>query len=91
MGFSAQFPAKKGQGIEHLTVPLRPKLLHTLQPEMIAKLIPNTLFHVTEMRFSKKIILKQFFHVILWITNEYVIYQFQGKLIPENDFLVTEV
>ena len=26
----------------------------TLQPEIIVKLIPKTLFHVTEMRFSKK-------------------------------------
>ena len=31
---------------------------NTLQPEIIAKLVPNTLFHVTEMRFSKKIIPK---------------------------------
>ena len=37
----------------------------TRQPEIIAKLIPITLFHVTEMRFSKKTIPKQFFHVIL--------------------------
>ena len=35
------------------------------QPEIIAKLIPKTLFRVTEMRFSKKIIPKTFFHVIL--------------------------
>ena len=37
----------------------------TLQPEILAKLIPKTLFHVTEMRFSKKIIPKQILHVIL--------------------------
>ena len=37
----------------------------TLQPEIIAKLIPKTLFHVTEMRFSKKIIPKTLVHVIL--------------------------
>ena len=37
----------------------------TLQPVKIAKLTPKTLFHVTEMRFSNKIIPKQFFHVIL--------------------------
>ena len=36
-----------------------------------------TLFHVTEMRFTKKIIPKTLFHVILWITNEYVICNFQ--------------
>ena len=29
------------------------------------------------MSFSKKIIPKQFFHVILWITNEYVICDFR--------------
>ena len=49
-----------------------PSTGRTLQPETIAKLIPKTLFHVTEMRFSKKIIPKPFFHVNLWITNEYV-------------------
>ena len=37
----------------------------TLQPEIVAKLIPKTLLHVTEMRFSKKIIPKTFFNVIL--------------------------
>ena len=37
----------------------------TLQPEIIAKSIPKTLFCVTEMIFSKKTIPKQFFHVIL--------------------------
>ena len=37
----------------------------TLQPEIITKIIPKTFFHVTEMRFSKKIIPKQFFPVIL--------------------------
>ena len=37
----------------------------TPQPEIIAKLIPKTLFHVTEMRFSKEIIPKQVFRVIL--------------------------
>ena len=36
-----------------------PFLRFTLQPEIIAKLIPKTLFHVTEMRFSKKIISKK--------------------------------
>ena len=40
-------------------------VVHTLQPENIAKLVPKTLFHVTEMRFSKKRIPKQFFHVFL--------------------------
>ena len=44
--------------------------LFTIQPEIIAKTIPMTFFHVTEMRFFKKIILKQFMHVILSITNE---------------------
>ena len=44
----------------------------TLQSEILAKLIPKTVFCVAEMRFSKKIIPKQFCHVILWITNEYV-------------------
>ena len=40
--------------------------LSTTQPsEIIAKLIPKTFFHVTEMRFSKKIISKTLFHVIL--------------------------
>ena len=39
--------------------------LCTLQPELVAKLIPKTLLHVTEMRFSKRIIPKQFSHVIL--------------------------
>ena len=34
---------------------------HALHPEIIAKLIPKTLFHVTEMRFSKKIIPKNIF------------------------------
>ena len=48
-----------------------------LQPEIIAKLIPKTLFHVTEMRFSKKIVQKQVIHVILGITNEYVICNFR--------------
>ena len=33
----------------------------------------ENIIHVTETRFSMKIIPKQFFHVILWITNEYVI------------------
>ena len=37
----------------------------TLQLENIAKLIPKTFFDVTEMRFSEKIIPKQYFHVIL--------------------------
>ena len=37
----------------------------TIQPEIIAKLILKTLFHVTEMKISKKIIPKTFFHVIL--------------------------
>ena len=37
----------------------------TLQPEIIAILIPKTLFHVADMRFSKKIIPKQFSKVIL--------------------------
>ena len=41
-----------------------PKAL-TLQPEIIAKLILKTFFHVTEMRFVDKIIPKQFFHVVL--------------------------
>ena len=40
----------------------------TLQSEMIAK----TFFYVSEMGFSKKMIPKQFFHVILRMTNEYV-------------------
>ena len=39
---------------------------------MIAKLFPNTFFCVTEERFSKKLILKEFVHVILWVTKEYV-------------------
>ena len=39
--------------------------LVTLQPEIIAKSIPKTFFHETEMRFSKKIISKQFVHVVL--------------------------
>ena len=43
-----------------------------LEPEIIAKWTPKTLFYVIEMRFSKQIIPKQIFHVILWITNEYV-------------------
>ena len=50
---------------------------HTLQPEIIAKLIPKTLFCVTEMRFPRKIIPKQFFHVILRITNESLICNFR--------------
>ena len=37
----------------------------TLQPEILAKLIPNTLFHVAEIMFSKKIIPKTLVHVIL--------------------------
>ena len=37
----------------------------TLQPEIIVNFIPKTLFHVTEMRFSKKIIPKTFSHIIL--------------------------
>ena len=64
--------------------------ISTLQPEIIAKLIPKTLFHVTEMKSSKKIILKQFFHVILWITNEYVICNFR-EINSRKLFLVTEM
>ena len=37
----------------------------TLQPEIIAKLIPKTLSHVTEMRSSKTILPKQNYHVNL--------------------------
>ena len=33
----------------------------TLQPKIMTKSIPKTLFYVTEMRFSKKIIPKQCF------------------------------
>ena len=51
----------------------------TLQPEIYAKSIPKTLFHVTDMRFSKTIILKTLFHVILRITDEYVICNFGGN------------
>ena len=43
-----------------------------LQSEILAEWIPKTFFCVTEMRFSKKIIPKQFSHVFLWVTNEYV-------------------
>ena len=55
-----------------------------LQPELIAKLILKTLFHVTENRFSKQLIPKQCFHVILRITNESLICNF---LDPKNIFL----
>ena len=58
----------------------------TLQPEIIAKWIPKALFHVTEMRFSKRTIPQTLGHVILWITNEYVICNL-GEIIPEKDFL----
>ena len=37
----------------------------------------KTLFHVTEMRSSKKITPKTFFFVILGIRNEYVICNFR--------------
>ena len=40
-------------------------LTTTPQPEIITKLIPKTLFYVTEMGFCKEIIPKQNFHVIL--------------------------
>ena len=56
--------------------PLRLFQTCTLQPEIIAKLILKTFFCVTAMRFSKKIIPKQFFHVILWITNAHVMCNF---------------
>ena len=38
---------------------------YTLQPEIIAKLTPKTLFHVTESDFPRKIDQKTFIHVIL--------------------------
>ena len=64
------FHAKKTQHVQLFENPLPgtppfaiPKM--TLQPEIIAKLIPKTLSHETEMRISKKIIPKQFVHVIL--------------------------
>ena len=62
----------------------------TLQPEIIAELIPKTLFHVTEMRFSKKLIPKQCFHVILWVANEYVICNFR-EINSRKILLVTEM
>ena len=43
-------------------------------------------FYVTEMRFSKKSIPKLFFHVILWITNEYVCVMF-GHSFQKNMFM----
>ena len=57
---------------------------------MIAKLILKTIFHVTEMRSFKKMIPKQFFHVILRITNEYVICDFR-EINSRKYFLVTEM
>ena len=63
--------------------------LFTLQPEILAKLTSKTLFHVTEMRFSKNIIPKLFFQVINWITNEYVICNFQ-EINSRKIFLATE-
>ena len=57
--------------------------IFTLQPEIIAKSILKTLFHVTEMGFFQEIIPKQFFHVILWITEKYVIL-FWGNSFPKN-------
>ena len=52
---------------------------------------PTLIFHVAEMRFSEKIIPKQYFHVILRITNEYVKCNFWEKLITEKYFDVTQM
>ena len=50
----------------------------------------ENIFYVTAMRFSKKRIPKQFFHVIVWITDKYMQCDFQ-KLIPEKSYDVTEM
>ena len=39
----------------HFSLRLKVPNSYTLQPEIIAKFIPKTLFHVTEMRFSETI------------------------------------
>ena len=51
-------------------ISLLPALCFT---DISTKLIPKTIFHVTEMRFSKRIAPKQLFHVVLRIANEHVI------------------
>ena len=53
--------------------------------EAIAKITPKTLFHATEMRFPKKRIPKHIFHVILWITNEYMICDFRENSPPPGN------
>ena len=59
---------------------------------MTAKSIPKTLFCVTEMRFSKKIILtNNLCHVILWITKEYVEWIFGEINSKKNMFYVAEM
>ena len=61
----------------------------TLQPEIITKWTPKTLFCVTEMRFSKKIILKHIFHVIPKSQTNTCNVIFR-KVIPENSRHVTD-
>ena len=59
--FPFSFPCQGWAGISKKGAEKR----STLQSEILAKLIPKTLFTVNEMRFIRKIIPKTFFYVIL--------------------------
>ena len=54
--------------------------------EPVATLIPKTIFHVTEMRFSNKIKPKTFSNVILWIRNEDVICNYRKLILDDLAF-----